>query len=356
MTYVPSSIKIIRRVPKTADNPYGCINVDDIPTDKPVLITLGGNLTKTARDANFYASQMSNLLHENDINGIDIYSIAYNFASMNPFLKRLEIFNLAGHKRHKEELQKNDVLTLKEMNEHEPTPNYIKQLFDVIFLPRISNEHGLRIKSADAIKNMRGVKIYAHCHGALVMWQLANYMREEMMKMGYSPAEIKKIQKELLIIQHSPVAPLTQQKFTTISFASAEDTLTPYHNNAFSDWLYDNAQDVVPCYFDESRGNIFIAGHLQTESSAEHKNTGLTKLEMDRNPLTPDGKIIFTAERNALLQSAKDAILKAPIKSVKELVNGNGVDFEQLKNNGNYIYKIMINDLRRQNLRPDYQK
>lgn len=360
MTYTLSSVKIIKRVPKTEDNPFGCIIVDKIPVDKPSVIAFGGELALSERAANSYAKQIQTLLYEYDIHDIDVYSVVYNFGSRNAKLERAEQFRIAGRRLLKEDV--NPIVkyeqdtTLNKMRKNEPIPNYVKQLFDILLLPRISNSDNQPLNKDEAIFRMRKNFYYGHCQGASTIWQMANYMHDKMLELGYSPDNIKEIQHELFVVQHSPVAPLTKQKFNTLSFASAEDTMMQYHNNMFADWVYENSADVIPSFFDKKNGNIFVAGHLQEIPFKEHTNIGLTKAEEQASPLTEDGQIIFSAERNAIVRAARKVISGEKIKSIAELTDGNGVDFKQLKQNGDTLYNVMLYDLRQQNLKPSHQK
>lgn len=356
MTDKISSIRIIKLVPKSETAPYGCVNVNTVPIDIPVMVAVGGELTTTDKDANFYAKQLQKLFKEADVTGIDIYSIAYNFGEIKSSLERAEAFRKASRRLNEKALKPELETFIKDVRSKEPVSNYIKQIFNIFLAPRIINTSGERLDITTAINNLRKIKFYAHCHGASALWQTANYMRETMRTIGYSPDEISKIQKEVLVIQHSPLAPLNNKNFTTISFASAEDTMMLEHNNLFSDWIYENSQDVVPCFFDKKRGNIFIAGHLQNTVFKEHDSKGFLLSEKESSTLTSDGKIIFGAERNALINSAKAAVSGKPTTSIKKLTNGNGIDFDQLKQNGDFIYRVMLNDLRQQNLKHDHQK
>ena len=72
--------------------------------------------------------------------------------------------------------------------------------------------------------------------------------------------------------------------------------------------------------------------------------------------MTPDGEIIFSAERNALLRAANDAINNTATTSARALTDGNGVDFSFLQENGNTLFNIMSSDLRQQIPKRDYQK
>lgn len=360
MTYTLSSAKILKKVQKTKRNPFGYIMVETIPVDKPSVIAFGGELATYERATNSYAKQIQTLLLENNIQDVDVYSVMYDFGSGDAKLERAEQFRIAGRRLANENVHpivKNILeVTLNKMRNNEPVPNYVKQLFEILLRPRISDSASLPLKPEEAIQKIRKIKFVAHCQGAATIWQLANYMYDEMIKMGYDKNDVKNIQKELFVIQHSPVAPLNKQKFTTLSFASAEDTMMRNHNNIFADWFSENSADVVPCYFDENHGNLFITGRLNKVPFNEHSNKGLTQEELDALPLTDDGKIIFTAERNAIVNAAKKSIKGAPITSVAEIVDGNGIDFKELKQNGDNLYAIMLSDVRRQNLTRARQK
>lgn len=360
MTYKISDAQIMKRVPKSNDNFYGSIIVDEIPIDIPAFVAFGGELTNTERGANSYASHLDALFEENDIKGINVYSVIYHFGDRDPKLERAEQFRIAGRKLNKEPihplLKYEQDLILNKMNEQEPVPNYVKKLFSILFLPRIADSNGLPLSVSDAISRIRKLKLYAHCHGAATIWQIANYMYKRMLEIGYSNQDIIKVQKEMIVIQHSPIAPLEKQKFSTISFASAEDTMMSNHKNLFADWFYENSFDIVPSYFGPKYGNIFVAGRLQAVPFKEHDYKGFLTADDTISPLTSDGEIIFKAERNALLRAANCAITGKAPKSVRALTDGDGVDFMQLKNNGEYIYKLMLNDLRQRNLKHGHQK
>ena len=349
MTWVPSSATIIQRVPKSDKAPHGAINVTDIPVNTPAFVVLGGELTVNARGANSYAKILKNALAENGVFGINVYSVAYRFGSRNPVVERTEQFKIAGRRlRQGPIVQDQYKKVMLEMRANEPVPNYVQQLFDILLRPRIVDANGGRVSPNDAMKNLQRIKFFAHCHGASVVWQMGNLMADEMLHLGYTANDIHDIQQELVVIQHNPVAPLTKQRFNTISFASAEDTMMRNHNNLFADWMYENSADIVPCFFDSEYGKIFIGGHLKELAFKEHDLTGLLKSDDEKWPLTPDGEIIFGAERNALARAAQSAINGTAVMSVDQLVDGNGIDTDSLRRNGEMLYNIMLADIRQQ--------
>ena len=359
MTYSQSGITVIHRVPKSKDSPYGANVIKSVPIDKPAFIVLGGELTGDLRGANSYAKRLQILLYENNIPTVDVYSVAYQFGSRHPGLERKSLFKTARRKieNFTTPITRDKFAKISDnMQRNEPTPNYIKQLFNILVRPRIVDGMNKPFNVAVAVKNVSKMKIYAHCHGAAAVWQLANYMYDEMKKLGFDEKDIKKIQSGLLVIQHSPIAPLVNQRFFTISFASAEDSMMQHHNNYISEWMGKNSGDIVPAFFDSKYGNFFVAGRLKELAFKEHDYIGLLPSDEELWPLTDDGKIIFAAERNAIVRAANDAVRGITTHSVRDLTNGNGVDFDALKNSGDMLYKIMIKDLCQQTPKPDRQK
>lgn len=357
--YKVSDASLVRRVPKSENAPYGIVPADSIPADIPCFIAFGGELTDKEHFANSYASKLDELMHINNINGVDIYSVLYNFGSSNPVLERAEIFRAANRKIKQIEspiIRAVAAAQLKEMRANEPVPNYIKKLFDIIIRPRIMNNAGNKRPAKEVLAYVRNLKFYAHCHGAAAIMQLAEMMHSEMLRLGYTPKEINEIQKEVLVVQHSPLSPLDKLRFTTLSFASAEDTQMQNHANNFARWIGDNSADVPPSFFGEPYGNIFVAGHLKLFSFQEHDYQGLVESDEQNSPMTPDGKIIFAAERNAIVNGARHSVNGGPLPSVAKLVDGDGVNFEAMKRSGDFLFNIMLSELRQQNPKRGHQK
>lgn len=337
---------IIKRVEKTSDTPYGCLVVKDVPVDRPAIVAFGGELTLDTHGANSYAKMLQKLFDENNVHGIDIYSVIYDFGSRNAQAERAELFNIAKCRIHN-----------KALVHIKTAPGYVSQLYNMLLRPRIIDTENKKMSVTDAISNVHKIKFYAHCHGAAALWQMAQLMRDDMLNIGFSAKEATRILREILVIQHSPIAPLYRQHFSTLSFASADDTMMQCYDDHFSQWVCDNSADIVPCVFNiPGGGHVFIAGHLKQDSFKEHEPYGLVKSDSKKYKLTPDGEIIFSAERNALLRAANDAINNTATTSARALTDGNGVDFSFLQENGNTLFNIMSSDLRQQIPKRDYQK
>jgi hypothetical protein len=339
--YISSEIKFIKRVPKTLDNIYGIKVVNSVPITQPALFILGGNKTESEKNANNYILRISALLRENNIDNVNIYSVLYQFNSRDTYFDELNVFNRA--KRKLCDLDKNlDNITIKTY-EKEPEPLFIKKLYNLLIKPRIIDKNNKKFDIEQSIINIRKLQFFTHCYGSAVLKYLENFMRDNMLIIGYSDAEIQEIQKNLLVIAHTPMAPLEDSRFTTLSFVSAQDEVLD-HRNLFCDYTRKSNQNMKPSFFSGNNGNVFMVKKSKTDEDAEHFTSGIPKSE--ENLLTDDGKIIFAAERNAIINGIKSSIKGEPLKSISELVSGDGVCFESLLVNGNIFYNEMLSNLR----------
>lgn len=353
MEYKPSNAHVIKSVQKTSENEYGVIDVDAIDIHRPCIVVLGGELTDNPRFANHYIKQIKQVLGEYS-NMTDIYSIYYNFGSRDTDSERVNIFRKAGHRI------RNTTKSIQEINANidhmsatEPTPQYIKQLYNVLLNPiLVSGANGTRVPASTVAQRASNIRFYAHSHGAAVATMLGEYMAKQMKSMGYSANEIRSVQKNIIVIQHGPITTLEHPRFTTLSFASASDTKMNLHNR-FSEYAADNSFDLFPSYFPQGGAHLFAAGEISTFITKEHDNEGLTKPET----LTEDGQIILSAERNAIVNAVRGA--GKPVPAIRDLVSGPGVNFDMLAANGDWFYKNMLVDIKNQPKQiptHDYQK
>ncbi len=354
MKYKPSSVHIIKSVPKSETNEFGVVDVEAIDPTKPLIVAFGGELTNIPRYANHYIKQIKHVLNTAGIFGTDIYSIYYDFGSRDTESERIQLFRAAGHKIRN---LSNNIETIDaniaHMQAAEPTPIYIQQLGSILLTPMLaSGAEGTRVSADIIAKRASNVRFYAHSHGAVAITMFGDYMYDKMKQLGYTAKEIKQVQQNIIVIQHGPITPLEHPRFTTLSFASASDTKMNLHNK-FSEYTADNYFDLLPAYFPQGGAHLFAAGEISTSIAKEHDNDGLVNTEQ----LTEDGQIIFAAERNAIVNSIRMAGHTAP--DVRELVSGDGVNFDILTANGEWFYKNMISDIKSQPKQiptHDYQK
>lgn len=351
--YIPSTANVIKSVPKSSDAPFGVVDVDVVKPGKKRIITMGGEYTYMAQFANHYIKVINTVLAENNLSGIDVYGVYYTFGSRKADVERREIFRRAGRMLAPEDwrIMKNHAERIEHMENTEPVPGYLEPLFNAIIRPILTDDNG-NVRAPNVVRQLAGeIRFWVHSQGSAVLYQLADFMANEMKKMGFEHEQIHDIQKQIVVIQHGPVSPLEHNRFTTLSFMSAADTTSRMHNT-FYEYAHNHTENLYPSYFNQWGMNLFMAGQFHDRPGKEHLEGGLVNDEMQS--LTDDGRLIHIAERNAILNA-----LRTDSNDVKTLVNGNGVDIEELARNGEYFYKLMVRDTSsqtKQNPTHGYQK
>ena len=331
-----TSAHISLRVNKDENNPHGITDTNVIPIDVPCIIAIGGERTISRRDANYYASMLNRLFSSYNINDVGIYSAYYQYDDTNRNTERVALFRAA---------QSRIKSTGNALQPQES--KYIADLYFSIITPRIKNRFH-RFSDTDVIKNMRNVIIFTHCHGAAVVRMFQSLMLSEMQNLGYNPQTITRAMKSLLVIQHAPAAPLFRNMFNTVSFMSASDSRMYFHND-FSKYALGHAEDMAPSYFQP--GNFFAAYAFTYQMIDEHQITGLVPTE-NQDMLTPYGKIIMSAERNAIINGVRAMQRGKPMPDIRKLIASTSPndeikpDFDELKTNGDFFMRIMQNDLK----------
>ena len=398
--------------------------VKEVPWNEPCIFILGGNGTRAKRKgANGYARTIKTALAQNmdkqSVRNLKVYGAAWDFG-------RIDIGDKEAKKIPREQLETHDEKlarslkfeqyghknTVKPDNEqHDPTkltliegilalypvfmamgsvyadyiadmlqrmidnaladtinPQYIQQLFDVLILPRIS-DNGKKLDKDEAIKRIRNVTIWAHCHGAYVFLSLEELMQKKMVELGYTPTEMHDIQKQLFCVAFAPVIPLGKSKSTILSFASMYDRfLMENHNNIFTWYMKHYRQEVADkdrkhgmtgkvstekdvsylvedatnnqiAYFPDKQGNVFIFPHLgdifedyvEINKINNGRSWALIKSEhnleyKEKNPYAVVWRTLMT---NALGNSLKSAVDGTLLPDTKDLVTN--LDYKYIK-------------------------
>lgn len=331
--------KIMRRVTKSDTCVYGAVPATTIAPDKPCLVVFGGELTRTIKDANYYAAILIRLIDFYGIRGVDLYSVYYDFDTSDRRAERKNAFINARSKILHKDYKKQIVDT-----------QYIQELYDIIIQPRIVGPDHNKLPDLVALQNIRNLIIYTHSHGSVPAYAFQAIMADNMRKYGYEPKVIRDIMKNLLVIQHAPVSPLEKSKFNTVSFMSANDTKMNFHNK-FSKYVYEHNEDLLPSYF--PLGNFFAVYGFTYQLIDEHQITGLVP-NKNQDMLTPDGAIIMAAERNAIINGLDAARRGVPIPAVRDLIapvlptDVVRPDFDTLAQNGEFFMRLMQHDIRAQ--------
>ena len=349
--YTFSNAGLIKSVERSAEHPYAVKEVESVDIDKPILVLFGGEFTYIPQSANHYIKQMKAVFEPYDVGDINIYSVYYEFGSRHADIERTELFKAAG-RRINQKLHPNAEKFRQEkldlMKQNEPTPEYIAKLYRAIILPLIIKPDGTLLDKKTIAKNFSKLRMYGYSHGAAAIYMLGQYTKKELQKRGLSSTETAKLMQNIIAIQFGPVAPLEHPPFKTLSFMSGSDTRVDGFNN-FSEYMYDNAENLYPAYFHNLGADMFVAGKINERFDGEHNDEGI----MSEQNLTEDGKILFNALRYAIFNS-----LNSTNADVEKLVSGPGVNFKEMKQNGEVFYDRMLNRLRAQKRIPahDYQK
>ena len=340
-----SSISLGQRVDKTENNPFGFKKIDTIQPDDICILYLGGDGTLTDKQANAYLSSTQKLLEDNlsqeDFQKVSLYAPVYNFGEWDD---RYLVFNgnLARTKLMQDYHRKIKISKL--LNEDTLHPRYINQLFNQVFLPRISDENGEKLSTDKACRNIRKLNIVAHCHGAYTFLKLEEKMQQKMAELGYSVQDCSKIQRQLLCITQAPYAPLGVSKSTMISFASAKDDDVSHYNNFETEIRRMSINnDVLFSYFPGKQGELFLVPSMG-DAVDQHNFIGY---DPKQQGLSPEGQALTIFIGNAIVNGVKHSISNSEelLPSTKELVCGSNKNaqkcFERLKENGAKMWQIM---------------
>ena len=331
MNFVGSSAHMIKQNPNSTGAGRRFLYADKIDVNKPAVVIFGGALTTTEDKAFGYIEHLSNIIKNKS--GVDLYAAVYKFGTMDPMLVKANVFRRAGRKMALDmdaNVARRREQELAEINEIEPTPGYVEDLYEIVMEPRI-----IRGDVAQTARNLRNLIIYTHCHGAIVVNHLTDMATQQMQDAGFDDSAIKQCLANVIVVQHNPTAPLENAKFTTLNFMSASDDTLDYLD-AFSKTVLGH-DDVKPAFMGADYANVFVAGKLNKTNGSEHgfsvgyKNNGAD--------LTPNGRVIFGAEQNAI-NNAINAVKSTgtPPPAAEILASGADIDVAQMRVNGREIF------------------
>ncbi|MDL2295238.1 hypothetical protein LJC18_00245 [Lachnospiraceae bacterium OttesenSCG-928-E19] len=307
-------------------------NSGNMDLSRKSILILGGEITQTSNVAFSYIRTLATTLYVDGItDGLDIYSGYYKFNHRNPTVDRWQLF-----KKHRENFDyfppffreveiESGILNSKH-------PNYITDTFNFAIRPRLFSYGNSRFSYTTAKSNIRNLIIYTHCHGAYVQRMLEDHMAESM-KHFYSKEEISDIQNQLLVLNHLPFAPSENPKFNALSFGSASDTTVSYYN-LFDYKMKSEPHKFQPAFYGPSLGNIMVADKLKFDPDLEHSQVGINWTEAGNKDLTENGKILFTAQRNAFLTGVRSMINEQPMPEISELITTDFADYKSLVKRG----------------------
>jgi len=82
-----------------------------------------------------------------------------------------------------------------------------------------------------------------------------------------------------------------------------------------------------------------IADRLKIDENDEHSHIGLRGSDFTDDKLTPNGKIFFTTERNALLKGVHAMLRNKPMPTIPQMLGTKYASYKELKRRGMQIYR-----------------
>ena len=180
-----SSVDLILRTEKTAENKFGIEYVDTIAPDEVCVVCLGGNSSVTAKDANGYASVVDHEIVEFLSEPVSVYSVIYNFSQDDASGDKDRGFDLLrgrGHMINRVFQDMEDFILIQDNNAS------INYNFETFILPML-NEDGEKVPT-DFIPINLYMSIHIDGDAKMVMKKLLKKVRHTMHEMGYDKEDI----------------------------------------------------------------------------------------------------------------------------------------------------------------------
>lgn len=335
-----SSVSLGERIKKSEDNLLGWKYTSQVDGTETCVLFLGGDGTVTPKGANGYLKSTESLLIKHGMGNlrdkISLYSIVYDFGS---FEDRNYIFNandartMLMQKYQRKVKPKGKYISPDTVN-----PRYIKQIFNLIFLPRLTDEKGKRLAFAEARRRIRRLNIIAHCHGAYTFLKLEEMMQDKMRELGYNKTECAVIQKQLLCTAIAPYCPLGAAKSTMISFCSAKDDEVSHYNHFQNEIRrLSDVQKLKLSYFPQEKGEFLLTPSFGGE---EHN---FLSFDIMNGKLDRDGCTAVYFMGNVIINGIKSSLNNTPLPEIKDLLcsgdRKNEQLFDAILKNGEDIYE-----------------
>ena len=351
---------------------YGIRNVKSIPPDEVAVIILGGNGTTHDEAIEGYLRILRGFLDKHHVPEelVALYVAKYeieNHVFARDAEARAKLFvDYTGSFGIKEFCDKFktsvDNPTNIPLDPEIADPNYIKELFEKVFLRRICDDNGNKLPVDEACKRVRNLTVCTHCHGAYVFFKIEKMMQQKMKELGFSPKDRKKIQEQLLCLACAPSAPLGILKSTVISFASQHDPdLQEDFANNFKEFIVQNC-NFQSAYFPGKEGELFLAKNLfkkNEKKGIEHYFLRYEEEDKKENQthkkskpvLSKTGFLFLTFLSNAVVNSVTSAKKGEALPPIQSLLCGDDESlnraFIRLKKSGETCWDNMVKALRR---------
>lgn len=231
-----SSTVIAERCEKCAEHPYGIKEATAICPDEVITLVLSGIPPKYVRTKcyNGFLKRIDNFTKSLGLKTRNVIALTDDGQYYDDRLARAVMqYQDNNPKKGEEILSQYSQATQEEIR----MPQYAKDIFEQVILPRISENKGkIRLPLAQALRRVRKMNIVAYCHGGHTALKLEELMQEKMRELGYSKEERSQIQKQMMILAYSPDCPLDKSQSRYIAISSASD-LRIAQNNGIKEYV-----------------------------------------------------------------------------------------------------------------------
>lgn len=245
---------------KTEDNPFGFDMAKPLHADDVVVLSLTGE-GKGLRNYNAHLKRVDEYVEELSLELGDAVRSVVAVVDYGKYHSPRMARDLLAKQFHSPKDYQCELQSLPLVSQQEyMCPQYVKDIFNAVFLDRISSDNGTkRLEAVKAAQNIRKVIVMTHCHGGYVALKLEEELKKKMTELGYDKKEQKNILKQLLVLSYAPDCPLGISAVQTISFSSANDYNTN-HSKKIKDFL--QYYDFGIAYFPDKLGNVFYCTQI----------------------------------------------------------------------------------------------
>lgn len=210
----------------TKPNHWQSLEFGKYKITKPTIICLGGNCTKTTKEANGMCKIATNLIglkgkiadEQATANDVDVIGVAYGVVDDESFSQTTLV-----------------------------TKQEVAALVDTLLLPLAVDENGKRFSFEQAQRNFCNVNFFSHCYGSKIVNEMNFDLMRKMLSQGYSSREILDIQKQITSVAYAPMEEVFNA--TSIQAISAKDmtSMVPTNaDNGFQDAFYEVLNGNIP--------------------------------------------------------------------------------------------------------------
>lgn len=216
------------------------LDLKEYRINKPVVICLGGNTTKTSASANGMCKIAESLIglkpkvgnEGGTYDDVDLIGVSYgaieNDGVAEPITK----------------IAKDEV----------------KSLVYNLLLPLARGEEGITLSVDEAKRNFSNINFFSHCYGAQVVNEIVMEFGNAMLALGYKANEILEIEQQMTSVSYAPLAEVYNMPSLQIISARDSVSMVPYGaSKAFRDKFYDVFEDNASFY-----GNYLFKEDINT--------------------------------------------------------------------------------------------